>query len=397
MIRITAQERASPETPASLRLFGARPDPPTRSLVGELRATGMTVRALYRDLLPADDNGAAVPFTEDDVVTGPPPAARREWREWLEAKDAHVLLAGSPATGLDVVRRAAMLRRSRTVHLWGERLRPDQAVMRALRRGYFGPWGLDGIFAVGSRAVDMYQAVTGRDVPVHVLPRLTDRGAGVPARPAVRPTIGYAGRLLPDKGIDLLLRALARLPASARPRLQVAGAGPEGTALRTRAVRLGIDRWVDWLGDLDAVDLDAARARWWALIVPAQRADGWGLTVQAALNSGVPVIASHHVHSATDLVRPGRNGIIVRRDDPERWAAAIGEITDPSARDAYSAAARAVGRAFAPRHAATWLLEVLEAAESARHTDGHRLASRSFVDHAWAHLVPVEHRSGPLA
>jgi glycosyltransferase involved in cell wall biosynthesis len=376
-----------------VRLFGALPDPPTRRLVGELRARGLVVRALYREPPPVGENGEGNPLTDDDLVIGASAAARREWHEWRGARDAHVLLSGAPANSLDLARRAAMLRRSRTVHLWGERLRTDQAVVRALRRGYFGAWGLDGIFAGGSRAVDQYRAVTGRDVPVHVLPRLTDRGSEVTGLPATRPTIGYVGRLLPDRGVDLLLRALARLPTNARPRLQVAGAGPEGTALRTRAVRLGIDRWVDWLGDVNGPALDRVLARWWAQIVPSQRTDDWELDVQTALNSGVPVIASRHVPAATDLIRADRNGTIVRRDDPEPWAAAIGEITDAAGREDRAAAARAVGRAFSPGHAAAWLLEVLDDAERARRTHGQRLASRSFVDHVWAHVVPPELRS----
>jgi glycosyltransferase involved in cell wall biosynthesis len=387
MIRSSAPERARSASNASLHLFGAFPDRATRTLVDELRASGVTVRARYRE--------ASSPTAEgergDDHVAVASALGRREWRDWLDARDAHILLAGSPASGLDVVRRAAVLRRGRTVHLWGERPRNDQMVQRALRRGYFGAWGLDGIFAVGSRSVDTYRAVTAPEVPVHVLPWVTDRGSRRAPLPAIRPTIGYAGRLLPDKGIDLLLRALARLPASARPRLQVAGSGPEAAALHTRAVRLGIDRWVDWLDDLGGDALDVARSRWWALIVPAQRPDGWGTLIQESLNSGVPVVASRHVHAATDLIRPGRNGTIVRRDDPDRWATAIGEMTEPVVQASWATAARAVGRAFAPRYAAEWLLEVLAAAELARRTGGERLASRSFVDHAWAHLVPGEH------
>jgi glycosyltransferase involved in cell wall biosynthesis len=386
-MRASAPERATPAPNASLHLFGAFPDPPTRSLVNELRASGVTVRARYHEVPIVGPNGDTAPVSDTEIVSGVASSGRREWRDWLDARDAHVLLAGAPSSSLDVVRRAAMARRSRTVHLWGERLRTDQTVIRALRRGYYGAWGLDGIFAVGSRAVDTYRAVTGREVPVHVLPWVTERGSDVPPAPAVRPTIGYTGRLLPDRGVELLLRALARLPASARPRLQVAGSGPESDALHTRAARLGIDRWVDWLGEIDDDALDAARSRWWGLIVPSQRADGWGTAIQTALNSGVPVIASHHVHAATDLIRPGRNGTIVRVDDPDRWADAIGELTLPSVRAEWSRSARAVGRAFAPRHAATWLLEVLAAAEIAHHSGGERLASRSFVDHAWAHLV----------
>jgi glycosyltransferase involved in cell wall biosynthesis len=395
MTRSSAPDRALATHTSSLHLFGAIPDPATSSLVDELRASGVTVRARYRAAPGAIANGGDGETGghdetgwDDESVVAP---ARREWRDWFDARDAHILLAGSPASSLDVLRRGVMLRRSRTVHLWGERQRSDQTLLRALRRGYFGAWGLDGIFAVGSRAVDTYRSVTAREVPVHVLPRVTDRGSGLVARPAVRPTIGYSGRLLPDEGVDLLLRSLARLPASARPRLQVVGSGPDAAGLAARAFRLGIDRWVDWMGDIDAAALDAARTRWWALVAPAQRADSWSTDVQTSLNSGVPVIASHHVHAATDLIRPGGNGAIVRSDDPDRWAAAIAVVTEGPVQASWAAAARAVGRAFAPRHAAEWLLEVLAAAELARRTGGDRLTSRSFVDHAWAHLVPSEH------
>jgi hypothetical protein len=104
----------------------------------------------------------------------------------------------------------------------------------------------------------------------------------------------------------------------------------------------------------------------------------------------VPVIASRHVHAGSDLIRPGANGTIVRHDDPDRWADAITEVTDPARRDDLSATARAVGHAFAPHRAASWLLDLLESAERARLDDGRRQPSRSFVEHAWRHLVPTE-------
>jgi glycosyltransferase involved in cell wall biosynthesis len=389
----------------TVRLFGAVPDTRTQRLVDELRASGMPVRALYRAAVQRDadadaaaggegrgSGGTPLLLTADDVVTGSTRAERQEWRD---ARGAHVMLSGGGANGFDLARRALVSRWGRTVHLWDARLRHDKLLLRALRRGYFGPWCLDGIFTLSTRTVDAYRAVTGHDIPVHVLPHVTDRGLGIEPRPAPRPTIGYAGRLLPDRGVDLLLRALARLPASERPRLQVAGAGPEAEALHNRAARLGIYRWVDWLGEVDADTLDGLRARWWAMAVPARRDGGWGTLVHEAMNTGVPVIASGHVLAATDLVRHGRNGVIVRREDPDRWAAAIGEALDPATRDARSTAARAVGRAFAPEHAASWLIDVLGAAGDARHERGRHLVSRSFVEHVWSDLVPEDLRPHP--
>jgi glycosyltransferase involved in cell wall biosynthesis len=126
--------------------------------------------------------------------------------------------------------------------------------------------------------------------------------------------------------------------------------------------------------------------------VPALHPEGWSLGIQAALGSGVPVLSSRHVHAARDLVRDGCNGTIVGSDEPDSWADAIGDLTDTAVRDARSEAAMAVSRAFAPPHASAWLLGLLDDAEGARRTDGHRLSSRSFVDHAWSTLVPDKHR-----
>jgi glycosyltransferase involved in cell wall biosynthesis len=393
--RSTPEEPIGGDTPiapavtgAPVRVFADIARPQSQPLIDAIRRLGSPARGVYRRPPLAEEESWAVTLGDDDMVTG---SGRRERREWRAAAGCHVVFAGPQDAQTGLERRLAASRRARTVHVWGERLAPEPLVVHALRRAYYGPWYLDGILAVGTRAVDSYRAVTGRDVPVHVLPYVTDRGLHVRAVPALRPTIGFSGRLVAAKGVLLLLRALARLPASERPRLQVVGDGPEGPALHTRATRLGIDRWVDWLGDLDEPRLDLVRARWWAQVVPSRRPETWGIVVHRALNSGVPVIASSHVHAATDLVRSGHNGAIVPGDDPERWAHAIRQLIDPDVQAAYGQAARDIGRAFAPVDAARWLLDLLAAAERARR-DGRRPQGRSFVEHAWAHLVPAEHR-----
>ena len=384
--------REPPAERPPIQFFSDVPKAHTQCLIDDLRAHDVPVRALYRHPPPDDEAGAGagarIELGDDDLVTG---SMRHERQQWRRAAGRHVVMAGPHESRFDATRRMAAGRRARTVHLWGEHLERDTLVTHGLR-SHVGPWHLDGVLAVGTRAVDSYRAATGKDVPVHVLPYVTDRGLTLEADPASRPTIGFAGRLVPAKGLVLLLRALARLPGSERPRLQVAGAGPEEAALRVRAHRLGIDRWVEWLGPLTPAELDAVRARWWAQIVPSRRADRWGLSVHEALNTGVPVIASGHVHAATDLVRSGCNGLIVRGDDPERWALAIQRMMSDECRLACAAAARPIGRAFAPDHASHWLLELLAAADRARRGDGRRLPSRSFVEHAWTRLVPTDLR-----
>jgi glycosyltransferase involved in cell wall biosynthesis len=378
---------AGPERPRveRIHLFAELPDSPTRAMVAALRGAGVPVRAVYRTALVAQERAGVATLEDDDVVADSP---RRERREWGAARDAHVILLGRPLTAFDVARRTALGRGSRTLHVWGRRLASDRFAVHAVRRAYLAAHGLDGVLAVGSRAADTYRSLTPRSVPVHVLPQVTARGLDVPPRPALRPTVGYAGQLAADRGVDLLLRSLARLSASARPRLQVAGSGPQTAALRTRARRLGIHRWVDWLGELDPEALGEARSRWWAQVVPAPHRDGWSLAVQESLNAGVPVIAAARAPSAADLIRSGENGVIVAGDDPERWAGAIGELLGVERHREAALRARAVGAAFAPDRAAEWLLALLADAEAARPAEG-RLAPRSFVDRAWAEVGPA--------
>ncbi|MBA2678689.1 MAG: glycosyltransferase, partial [Ktedonobacteraceae bacterium] len=57
-------------------------------------------------------------------------------------------------------------------------------------------------------------------------------------------TIGYIGRLVPEKGIETLLDALTHLPL--RCRLQIIGRGPDAERLRARATHLGLGERVAW-------------------------------------------------------------------------------------------------------------------------------------------------------
>jgi glycosyltransferase involved in cell wall biosynthesis len=124
--------------------------------------------------------------------------------------------------------------------------------------------------------------------------------------------------------------------------------------------------------------------------VPSRAPEGWGVVVNEALNSSVPVLASHHVNAAADLVRDGRNGTIVpasAADDASAWAAAIAASCTPDDLPARQHEARRVGRAFAPDHAARWLLALLDDAAAGP------VESRSFVEGAWRRLDTADDRA----
>jgi glycosyltransferase involved in cell wall biosynthesis len=113
----------------------------------------------------------------------------------------------------------------------------------------------------------------------------------------VRPTVLSVGRLVPIKGFDLLIDAVAGgVPGAGRVvDLVILGAGPEEAALRTRARRRGVilrlpgfiprDQVPEWLA---AGDLYVQPSR----VLPSGRTEGLPMATLEALAVGLPVIAS---------------------------------------------------------------------------------------------------------
>ena len=113
-----------------------------------------------------------------------------------------------------------------------------------------------------------------------------------PPRNAVAPVrrLVWSGRLSPQKGIDLLLPALARVVASGREfHLEIVGDGPEGPALAASCGQLGLDGRVAFAGP---VHRDAVRARLAAadaFVLPS-RYEGMSNAALEAMESGLPVL-----------------------------------------------------------------------------------------------------------
>ena len=114
--------------------------------------------------------------------------------------------------------------------------------------------------------------------------------AGAP-RPFVA---GYAGRLVRDKGVDILLRAAARLPAEVH--LRIVGAGPEQAGLRRLASRLGLAGRVAWLPLVPSEQMPGQFAQCDCLVLPSRTRPNWkeqfGRVLIEAMACGVPVIGA---------------------------------------------------------------------------------------------------------
>jgi glycosyltransferase involved in cell wall biosynthesis len=126
--------------------------------------------------------------------------------------------------------------------------------------------------------------------------------------------VGFAGRLVPEKGVDLLLRAVAQLPAQALPAVAVRllGAGPERVRLLALAHDLGLAGQVT-VESAGSLEMPARLAGLDCLVLPSRSRPNWkeqfGRVLVEAMACGVPVIGSTcgelpHVIGAAGLVFP---------------------------------------------------------------------------------------------
>ncbi|WP_277209472.1 glycosyltransferase [Isoptericola croceus] len=143
------------------------------------------------------------------------------------------------------------------------------------------------------------------------------------AGPQVR--VGYAGRLTTQKGVSVLIEAVAR---DARLDLVVAGAGPEQERLRQQAASLG--GRVQLLGPLETAELPDFYRSVDVLVVPSVVAPGlaeqFGRVAVEAMACGTPVVATR-VGSVPDIVAGA--GVLVEPGDPAAILEGIREATRP--------------------------------------------------------------------
>ena len=146
------------------------------------------------------------------------------------------------------------------------------------------------------------------------------------------PPLVYAGRLLREKRVDLLLEAVARLaPGRPGPLLAVIGDGPDRGRLTALAERLGLQAAVTFLGHLPTnVDVWRTIGASRIAVQPSSR-EGFGLFPLEAMAAGLPVVYCESSESAlSELVEPGVHGACTQ-PQPDALAMALDRLlADPA-------------------------------------------------------------------
>ncbi len=183
-----------------------------------------------------------------------------------------------------------------------------------------------------------------------------------------RPVVGILGRVDPEKGIDVVARAVARLlPPLDETQLVVVGASLMAardfdTALRAEVGGLlgGRARFVEPTDDVPAV------MRCLDVLVNASRAEPFGLTVLEAQACGVPVVASA-AGGIPEFVTDDANGLLFASGDDDALARALTRLlSDATLRSRLTAEAIITARAKSMDHQAALVADVYRAAVARR-------------------------------
>jgi glycosyltransferase involved in cell wall biosynthesis len=144
------------------------------------------------------------------------------------------------------------------------------------------------------------------------------------------------GRLVPIKGHDVLVRAVAEARRSVPElSLDLAGGGPLEPDLRRRVAELGLDGAVRFLGHVAPPPFADA-----ALVIVPSLGEGFGMVALEAMERGRPVVASD-VGGLPEIVADGKTGLVVPAGDPDALAAAVvALVRDPDRAEALGEAGR---------------------------------------------------------
>lgn len=259
-------------------------------------------------------------------------AVRREMRRRRDDYDL-VLASALPVLTL-IAARAGLGRRRARRSLVGDWL---EVWPLSTWRRYAGPLSglagfvLQGIGAYAAERATVNSAFTAKRL-ARLRRRLVPTVLGLvdlagPAREAqaagAPPRILAVARLIPDKRIDTLPAALARVRRLIpEARLEIIGGGDPRPVLAA-AESAGVSDAVDVRGRVSDEDLDVALAGAAVLAVPSRR-EGFGIVVAEAAARGTPAAVLDAPDSASaELIEPGRNGVRVDGDRPEHMADAL--------------------------------------------------------------------------
>ncbi|MBC7260148.1 MAG: glycosyltransferase family 4 protein [Chloroflexi bacterium] len=184
----------------------------------------------------------------------------------------------------------------------------------------------------GNREAVAVLRAKGFSGPIAVIPQFgvdTERFApdeNLPD-PALPFTVGFIGRMVPEKGVALLLEAMAGMDGDWR--LVYLGDGPARAELEARAQAMGLASRVAFYSRVPSVEMPAYLRRLHALVLPSLTRPNWkeqfGRVLIEAMACGVPVVGSDSGEIPNVI---GEAGLVFPEGDVEALRAALVRLRD---------------------------------------------------------------------
>jgi glycosyltransferase involved in cell wall biosynthesis len=201
--------------------------------------------------------------------------------------------------------------------------RPGQLLRLYRRSARFGAWArqVEAVLCDSAYVADRCVENGFSRARIHITPS----AVRMPARRAEFETppsnvVLFVGRVSPEKGLDYLLRAMARV--SAPWTLVVAGAGHDLPKMKALAAEEGLGERVHFLGQVDRQALDALYAGARLAVVPSVWPEPFGMVGPEAMAFGVPVVA-FRVGGVPEWLLDGETGYLVEPKDIDGLARQI--------------------------------------------------------------------------
>jgi glycosyltransferase involved in cell wall biosynthesis len=200
--------------------------------------------------------------------------------------------------------------------------------------------------AKASREADL---ILGRQASMPIaLPALGERTAQGEPTSARGRTILAAGRLVPEKGFDILIAAFGELVATGRAGdadLVILGEGPDRARLTRLILRQGLGARISMPGYVEDIRpwLDNCR-----LFVLPSRFEGYPAVIIEALAAGRPVVATRCTPAAEELLHGTGAGLDVPIEDSAAMADAVATLLDTMPPDPVRLAALVEGHRIGP-------------------------------------------------
>ncbi|MFG3200086.1 glycosyltransferase family 4 protein [Streptomyces sp. NPDC048208] len=271
-------------------------------------------------------------------------------RRWLARTDADVVNAHAPVPGLGDLAIAVAGRRPTvlTYHAGSMHKGERDSGLADRLIGLYERVLLPRVFARADRlvAVSPVSLAEGRPHTLRITPGVdTDRFT--PGEPASRRprTLVYVGRMDRSsawKGVDVLVRAFARLAGDVpEARLRLVGDGDALPGLRALADQLGVAERLETPGALSGTALtDAVRTAAVLALPSLTEAESFGMALVEGMACATPVVGSA-VGGIPHVVTDGETGLLVPPGDPDALATACGKLlADGELADRLGAAGR---------------------------------------------------------